>query len=102
MGAELKGVGPGMVSVSERGGGEGHGQLPRPRAFSQSAMHNLERSERGNPQALAELAQVLNKHSHKLHDYKKSYLTHCYCFFRCVVMEVRDLGGVLSLRRRGG
>ncbi|XP_051722289.1 protein capicua homolog isoform X3 [Ctenopharyngodon idella] len=58
MGMELKGVGPGMVSVSERGGGEGHGQLPRPRAFSQSAMHNLERSERGNPQALAELAQM--------------------------------------------
>lgn len=58
VGTELKGVGPGMVSVSERGGGEGHGQLPRPRAFSQSAMHNLERSERGNPQALAELAQM--------------------------------------------
>lgn len=65
MGMELKGVGPGMVSVSERGGGEGHGQLPRPRAFSQSAMHNLERSERGNPQALAELAQVLNAHLRK-------------------------------------
>uniref|UniRef100_A0A8C2HL44 Protein capicua homolog n=1 Tax=Cyprinus carpio TaxID=7962 RepID=A0A8C2HL44_CYPCA len=58
MGMELKGVGPGMVSVSERVGGEGHGQLPRPRAFSQSAMHNLERSERGSPQALAELAQM--------------------------------------------
>ncbi|RXN39357.1 capicua -like protein [Labeo rohita] len=58
MGMELKGVGPGMVSVSERVGGEGHGQLPRPRAFSQSAMHNLERSERSNPQALAELAQM--------------------------------------------
>uniref|UniRef100_A0A673IIA0 Protein capicua homolog n=2 Tax=Sinocyclocheilus rhinocerous TaxID=307959 RepID=A0A673IIA0_9TELE len=58
MGMELKGVGPGMVSVSERVGAEGHGQLPRPRAFSQSAMHSLERSERGNPQALAELAQM--------------------------------------------
>ncbi|XP_051576723.1 protein capicua homolog [Myxocyprinus asiaticus] len=58
MGMELKGVGPGMVSVSERSGGEGHIQLPRPRAFSQSAMHSLERSERGNPQALAELAQM--------------------------------------------
>uniref|UniRef100_A0A8C1REL8 Protein capicua homolog n=1 Tax=Cyprinus carpio TaxID=7962 RepID=A0A8C1REL8_CYPCA len=58
MGMELKGVGPGMVSVSERVGAEGQGQLPRPRAFSQSAMHNLERSERGNPQALAELAQM--------------------------------------------
>uniref|UniRef100_A0A8C2FC02 Protein capicua homolog n=1 Tax=Cyprinus carpio TaxID=7962 RepID=A0A8C2FC02_CYPCA len=45
-------------NVSERVGGEGHGQLPRPRAFSQSAMHNLERSERGSPQALAELAQM--------------------------------------------
>lgn len=65
MGMELKGVGPGMVSVSERVGGEGHGQLPRPRAFSQSAMHNLERSERSNPQALAELAQVLHMHSCK-------------------------------------
>ncbi|XP_002664857.4 protein capicua homolog isoform X2 [Danio rerio] len=58
MGMELKGMGPGMVSVSERVGGEGHGQLTRPRAFSQSAMHSLERSERGNPQALAELAQM--------------------------------------------
>nr|XP_055065830.1 protein capicua homolog isoform X2 [Misgurnus anguillicaudatus] len=56
MGVELKGVGPGMVS--ERSGGEGHSQLTRPRAFSQSAMHTLERSERANPQALAELAQM--------------------------------------------
>ncbi|XP_072536622.1 protein capicua homolog isoform X2 [Salminus brasiliensis] len=55
MGAELKGVAPGVVGVSERGGGEGHA---RPRAFSQSAMHSLERSERGNPQVLAELAQM--------------------------------------------
>ncbi|XP_052003543.1 protein capicua homolog isoform X1 [Xyrauchen texanus] len=55
MGMELKGVGPSMVSVSERSGGEGHSQLPRPRAFSQSAMHSL---ERGNPQALAELTQM--------------------------------------------
>uniref|UniRef100_A0A671T0S4 Protein capicua homolog n=1 Tax=Sinocyclocheilus anshuiensis TaxID=1608454 RepID=A0A671T0S4_9TELE len=55
---DKKCVGPGMVSVSERVGGERHGQLTRPRAFSQSAMHNLERSERGNPQALAELAQM--------------------------------------------
>uniref|UniRef100_A0A4W6BIN1 Protein capicua homolog n=1 Tax=Lates calcarifer TaxID=8187 RepID=A0A4W6BIN1_LATCA len=55
---ELKGgVGPGLVS--ERSAGEGHvGQLTRPRAFSQSAMHNLERSDRGNTQALAELAQM--------------------------------------------
>lgn len=56
---EMKGVGPGLVGVSERSTGEGHvGQLIRPRAFSQSAMHNLERSDRGNTQALAELAQV--------------------------------------------
>ncbi|XP_071764933.2 protein capicua homolog [Centroberyx gerrardi] len=56
---ELKGVGPGLVGVSERSTGEGHvGQLTRPRAFSQSAMHSLERSERGNTQALAELAQM--------------------------------------------
>uniref|UniRef100_A0A8C2ZKI2 Protein capicua homolog n=1 Tax=Cyclopterus lumpus TaxID=8103 RepID=A0A8C2ZKI2_CYCLU len=41
---ELKGVGPGL--------------LTRPRAFSQSAMHSLERSDRGNTQALAELAQM--------------------------------------------
>ncbi|KAJ8005218.1 hypothetical protein DPEC_G00144350 [Dallia pectoralis] len=52
-GVELKGAGPGLVSVSERNPGEG----PRPRAFSQSAMHSLERGERGNTQALAELAQ---------------------------------------------
>lgn len=56
---ELKGAGPGLVGVSERNTGEGHvGQLTRPRAFSQSAMHSLERSDRGNTQALAELAQV--------------------------------------------
>ncbi|XP_066538725.1 protein capicua homolog isoform X2 [Hoplias malabaricus] len=55
MAAELKGVTPGMAGVSERGGADGHA---RPRAFSQSAMHNLERSERGNPQVLAELAQM--------------------------------------------
>ncbi|XP_047454313.1 protein capicua homolog isoform X3 [Mugil cephalus] len=56
---ELKGVGPGLVGVSERSTGEGHvGQLTRPRAFSQSAIHSLERSDRGNTQALAELAQM--------------------------------------------
>ncbi|KAM4567405.1 protein capicua homolog isoform 2-T2 [Fundulus diaphanus] len=56
---ELKGVGPGLVGVSERSTGEGHaGQLTRPRAFSQSAMHSLERGDRGNTQALAELAQM--------------------------------------------
>uniref|UniRef100_A0A3Q3X5U0 Protein capicua homolog n=1 Tax=Mola mola TaxID=94237 RepID=A0A3Q3X5U0_MOLML len=56
---ELKGVGPGLVGVSERNTGESNiGQLTRPRAFSQSAMHSLERGERGNTQALAELAQI--------------------------------------------
>ncbi|XP_059920104.1 protein capicua homolog isoform X1 [Gadus macrocephalus] len=56
---ELKGAGAGLVGVSERSAGEGHvGQLTRPRAFSQSAMHSLERGERGNTQALAELAQM--------------------------------------------
>lgn len=55
----MKGVGPSLVGVSERTTAEGHvGQLIRPRAFSQSAMHSLERSDRGNTQALAELAQV--------------------------------------------
>lgn len=55
---ELKGVGPGLVGVSERSTAEEHvGQLTRPRAFSQSAMHSL--GDRGsNTQALAELAQV--------------------------------------------
>uniref|UniRef100_A0A3Q3KGY0 Protein capicua homolog n=1 Tax=Monopterus albus TaxID=43700 RepID=A0A3Q3KGY0_MONAL len=56
---ELKGVGPGLVGASERSAGEGHaGQLTRPRAFSQSAVHSLERSDRGNTQALTELAQM--------------------------------------------
>ncbi|KAM6968319.1 protein capicua homolog [Aplochiton taeniatus] len=56
---ELKGVGPCMGGASERGAGEGKAvQLTRPRAFSQSAMHSLERSDRGNTQALAELAQM--------------------------------------------
>uniref|UniRef100_A0A8D3C4H9 Protein capicua homolog n=1 Tax=Scophthalmus maximus TaxID=52904 RepID=A0A8D3C4H9_SCOMX len=46
-------------SPNRRSTGEGHvGQLTRPRAFSQSAMHSLERSDRGNTQALAELAQM--------------------------------------------
>ncbi|XP_060905164.1 protein capicua homolog [Labrus mixtus] len=56
---ELKSVVPGLVGVSERNTGEGHvGQLTRPRAFSQSAMHSLDRVDRGNTQALAELAQM--------------------------------------------
>ena len=61
LGPELKGVAAGLAGVSERAVAEGHvGKLTRPRAFSQSAMHSLERSERGNTQALAELAQVWN------------------------------------------
>uniref|UniRef100_A0AAY5EK79 Protein capicua homolog n=1 Tax=Electrophorus electricus TaxID=8005 RepID=A0AAY5EK79_ELEEL len=47
--------------VAERAGGEGHA---RPRAFSQSAVHSLEKNERGNPQMLAELAQVKLPHAH--------------------------------------
>lgn len=59
---ELKGAGPGLVGSTERSTGEGHvGQHTRPRAFSQSAMHSLERVDRGNTQALAELAQVREK-----------------------------------------
>ncbi|CAF90910.1 unnamed protein product, partial [Tetraodon nigroviridis] len=50
---DLKGVGPSLVGVSERNAGEA-----RPRALSQSAMHSFERGDRGNTQALAELAQV--------------------------------------------
>uniref|UniRef100_H3CCY6 Protein capicua homolog n=1 Tax=Tetraodon nigroviridis TaxID=99883 RepID=H3CCY6_TETNG len=42
-----------LVGVSERNAGEA-----RPRALSQSAMHSFERGDRGNTQALAELAQV--------------------------------------------
>lgn len=62
---ELKGVGPGLVGVSERSTGESNvGQLTRPRAFSQSAMHSLERGDRGNTQALAELAQVNRSTTH--------------------------------------
>uniref|UniRef100_A0A1A8J0V6 Protein capicua homolog n=1 Tax=Nothobranchius kuhntae TaxID=321403 RepID=A0A1A8J0V6_NOTKU len=56
---ELKGVGPGLAGMSERSTGEGHvGQPTRPRAFSQSAIHSLERGNRANTQALAELAQM--------------------------------------------
>lgn len=65
---DLKGVGPGLMGVSERSTGEGHvGQLSRPRAFSQSAMHSFERGDRGNTQALAELAQVRGKPARKEH-----------------------------------
>ncbi|XP_028837479.1 protein capicua homolog isoform X2 [Denticeps clupeoides] len=58
LGMDLKGVGSGLVGVAERGGVEMPvAQLSRPRAFSQSAVHSLEKSERGNTQALADLAQ---------------------------------------------
>lgn len=68
---ELKGVGPGLVGMSERSTGESNvGQLTRPRAFSQSAMHSLERGDRGNPQALSELAQVVEL---QLIDHKSCY-----------------------------
>ncbi|XP_060948399.1 protein capicua homolog [Limanda limanda] len=42
---EGKGVGPGWPGGSERRGGLFTGQPPRPRAFSQSAVHTLEQSE---------------------------------------------------------
>ncbi|KAK7886843.1 hypothetical protein WMY93_026464 [Mugilogobius chulae] len=59
---ELKGVPPGVVGVCERGAVESHGsQLTRPRAFSQSAVHSLERSGRNNTQALAELTQMCDE-----------------------------------------
>lgn len=63
---DLKAVGPGQMGVSERSTGEGSvGQLTRPRAFSQSAMHSLERGDRGNTQALVELAQVKDENCHE-------------------------------------
>nr|XP_046274429.1 protein capicua homolog isoform X2 [Scatophagus argus] len=43
---EVKGGGPGWPGGSERRGGLFVGQLPRPRAFSQSAVHTLEQRER--------------------------------------------------------
>ncbi|RXM96806.1 Protein capicua-like [Acipenser ruthenus] len=56
LGAELK-AGPSGVGVAERQAGEGpQTQLTRPRAFSHSGVHSLERGER-NTQALTELAQ---------------------------------------------
>ncbi|KAG5842486.1 hypothetical protein ANANG_G00178130 [Anguilla anguilla] len=58
LGAELKGAGPGQSGAAERNAGAGlMTQLTRPRAFSQSAVHTLEKRERerGNVQALEEL-----------------------------------------------
>ncbi|XP_016530789.1 protein capicua homolog isoform X6 [Poecilia formosa] len=43
---EGKGGGPGWPGASERRGGGSGGQHPRPRAFSQSAVHTLEQRER--------------------------------------------------------
>ncbi|XP_041091097.1 protein capicua homolog [Polyodon spathula] len=57
LGAELK-AGPSGVGVAERQAGEGPPtQLTRPRAFSHSGVHSLERGER-NTQALTELTQM--------------------------------------------
>ncbi|XP_041081649.1 protein capicua homolog [Polyodon spathula] len=57
LGAELK-VGPSGVGVTERQAGEGpQTQLTRPRAFSHSGVHSMERGER-NTQALTELTQI--------------------------------------------
>lgn len=76
---ELKGVVPGLVGVSERSTGESNvGQLTRPRAFSQSAMHSLERGDRGNTQALAELAQVIEEHNSKT--YKSDFVIHNFAY----------------------
>ncbi|XP_061145089.1 protein capicua homolog isoform X2 [Syngnathus typhle] len=58
---EVKGVAaPSLAGMSERSQtAEGHmSQLTRPRAFSQSAVHTMERADRANTQALAELAQM--------------------------------------------
>lgn len=86
---ELKGVGPGLVGVSERNTGEGHvGQLTRPRAFSQSAMHSLERSDRGNTQALAELAQVREHNMSTVCNFKHTLET---------IITAGDINGVLLL-----
>ncbi|KAJ8334396.1 hypothetical protein SKAU_G00400350 [Synaphobranchus kaupii] len=55
---ELKGPGSGLSGAAERNTGAGHTtQLTRPRAFSQSAVHTLEKRERerGTSQALEEL-----------------------------------------------
>uniref|UniRef100_A0AAQ5ZP56 Protein capicua homolog n=1 Tax=Amphiprion ocellaris TaxID=80972 RepID=A0AAQ5ZP56_AMPOC len=63
--SEGRGV-PGGKDIRERSMSESTGLvgLTRPRAFSQSAMHSLERSDRGNTQALAELAQVREENTY--------------------------------------
>ncbi|KAJ8268376.1 hypothetical protein COCON_G00135480 [Conger conger] len=58
LGVELKGAGPGPSGVAEPSAGAGPmTQLTRPRAFSQSAVHTLEKRERerGTAPALEEL-----------------------------------------------
>ncbi|XP_051776903.1 protein capicua homolog [Erpetoichthys calabaricus] len=57
-GTEQRGC-PGVASVNERLGGDGtQAQLTRPRAFSHSGVHSLERADRNNTQTLVELAQM--------------------------------------------
>lgn len=72
---DLKGVGPNLMGVSERNAGE-----VRPRALSQSAMHSFERGDRGNTQALAELAQVRSS-AWTFHS-----LTHSFKFLKCKML----------------
>lgn len=71
---DLKGVGPNLVGVSERNAGEA-----RPRALSQSAMHSFERADRGNTQALAELAQVRSS------AWNYASLKHYFKFLNCKI-----------------
>lgn len=94
---ELKGVGPGLVGVSERSTGEGHvGQLTRPRAFSQSAMHSLERSDRGNTQALAELAQVSEELSSQT--WKDDFVIRDFAYCKLeTIITAGDMNSVLLL-----
>ena len=69
---DLKGVGPNLAGVSERNAGD-----TRPRALSQSAMHSFERGDRGNPKALAELAQARSS------AWNYGYLIHYFNFLEC-------------------
>uniref|UniRef100_A0AAY4AD76 Protein capicua homolog n=1 Tax=Denticeps clupeoides TaxID=299321 RepID=A0AAY4AD76_9TELE len=64
LGMDLKGVGSGLVGVAERGGVEMPvAQLSRPRAFSQSAVHSLEKSDQmACPQKLNSVAAGLMSH----------------------------------------
>uniref|UniRef100_A0AAY5JZA7 Protein capicua homolog n=1 Tax=Esox lucius TaxID=8010 RepID=A0AAY5JZA7_ESOLU len=83
-----------ITHIYSRNPGEGHvGQLPRPRAFSQSAMHSLERGERGNTQALAELAQVKDQYILFKLSPSPLHSTGSHCFLMC-----GDGGGQFSGR----